>query len=71
LRVLAGVPEGIPVDLSLVKLPNGALMFWAVELSDFTKPRNPRNFSKEFARRAEVIGFGRIRYGVARGRHPR
>jgi integrase len=28
------------------------------ETSDCTKPRNPRNFSKEFARKAEQLGFG-------------
>src|SRR5262249_47979494 len=27
LRIMAGVPDGTPVDLSLVKLPDGALMF--------------------------------------------
>jgi len=27
LRIVAGVPDGVAVDLSLVKLPDGALMF--------------------------------------------
>jgi integrase len=36
---------------------------------DFTKPRNPRAFSKVFARRAERIGFGRIRFHDLRGIH--
>jgi integrase len=27
LRILAGVPDGAPVDLSLIKLPDSALMF--------------------------------------------
>ena len=35
----------------------------------FTSWRNPRNFSKEFARRADVIGFGRIRFHDLRGIH--
>jgi integrase len=36
---------------------------------EFTKPRNPRNFSKEFARRADLLGFGRIRFHDLRGIH--
>jgi integrase len=72
-RLLAGVPDGAPVDLGLVRLPATALIFPAVpeagEDFDLTKWRNPRNFSKEFARRAEVIGFGRIRFHDLRGIH--
>jgi integrase len=36
---------------------------------DLGKPRNPRNFSKEFARRAGVIGFGATRFHDLRGVH--
>ena len=54
-------------------MPPGALMFPAVpepgEHVDFTTPRNPRNFSKEFARRAGVIGFGSTRFHDLRGIH--
>src|SRR5207245_2649583 len=61
LRIRAGVPDGADVDLSLVRLPDGALMFpnvpGAGEEFSFTTPRNPRNFSKEFARRAALLGF--------------
>ena len=35
----------------------------------FTAWRNPRNFSKEFARRADVIGFGSTRFHDLRGIH--
>src|SRR5262245_30309716 len=53
LRIKAGVPDGAPVDLSLVKLPEGALIFPNPPASDegfsFTKPRNPRNTTKEFS----------------------
>jgi hypothetical protein len=28
----------------------------------FIKPHNPRNFSKEFARRAGLLGFGKTRF---------
>jgi integrase len=72
-RLVTGVPDGIEVDLSLVKLPAGSLMFPASpetgEDMDLTKWRNPRNFSKEFARRAGVIGFGRIRFQDLRRIH--
>src|SRR5205823_7013949 len=62
LRILAGVPDGVAaVDLSLVKLPAGALMFPAPpapgESFSFTKPRNPRPASTAFRRQAARIGF--------------
>jgi integrase len=41
LRMVAGVPEGVNVDLSLVKLPPGALMFPSPGES-LTRPRHPR-----------------------------
>ena len=73
LRILAGVPMDADVDLSLVRMPEGALMFpdvasLAVEAS-FTTPRNPRNFSKEFARRAKLLGFPKLRFHDLRGTH--
>jgi integrase len=36
---------------------------------DLAQPRNPRNFSKEFARRANLLGFGRTRFHDLRGIH--
>lgn len=73
LRLVAGVPDGADVIPALVRLPDGALMFPAVPSpgSDFsfTAWRNPRNFSKEFARRADVIGFGNTRFHDLRGIH--
>jgi integrase len=72
-RIMAGVPDGVDVDLSLIKLPAGALMFPALpeagEDVDLGKWRNPRNFSKEFARKADLLGFGRIRFHDLRGIH--
>ena len=65
-RFQAGIPDGAEVDLSLVRLPAKALMFPGVIEAgaefDFTAPRNPRNFSKEFARRADLKPIRR-RYG--------
>jgi integrase len=73
LRIMAGIPDGAGINLGLVRLPAGALMFPGVpepgERVDFTKPRNPRNFSKEFGRKAGLIGFGHIRFHDLRGIH--
>jgi integrase len=72
-RLQAGIPDGVDVDLGLIRLPAGALTFPAVpekgEEFSFTKPRNPRNFSKEFARRAGLLGFGKTRFHDLRGCH--
>lgn len=72
-RLCAGIPDGAGVDLSLVRLPAGALMFPSApepggDIS-LTAPRNPRNFSKEFARKAELLGFGNTRFHDLRGIH--
>jgi integrase len=69
---MAGVEDGADVDLSLIKLPRGALIFPDLTQEgefDFAKWRNPRNFSKEFARKADLLGFGRIRFHDLRGIH--
>jgi integrase len=61
------------VDLSLVKLPASTLLFpnptEAGEDFSLTTPRNPRSVTQAFARRAETIGFGRIRLHDLRGIH--
>jgi hypothetical protein len=58
LRIVAGIPDGAPVDLSLVKLPADALMFPTPPESgegfSFTRLRNPRNTTKEFVRKAAL-----------------
>jgi integrase len=73
LRIIAGVPDGIAVDLSLVKLPAGALMFpnppAPGEDFSFLKLRNPRNTTKEFMRRAAKLGFRGLRLHDLRGTH--
>jgi integrase len=71
LRIAAGVPEGAAVDLSLVKLPEDALMFSGLpelEGFSFTSPRHPRSVTKEFARKAKKLGF-KIRLHDLRGTH--
>ena len=72
-RLCAGVPDGVDVDLSLVRLPEDALIFPNVpgpgQEFSFTTPRNPRNFTKEFARRAGLLGFPELRFHDLRGTH--
>jgi integrase len=73
LRIFAGVPDGLPVDLTLVKLPDDTLMFpgWPSVGKSFslTKLRNPRNVTKEFARKATAVGFAGLRFHDLRGTH--
>jgi integrase len=66
-RLVAGVPEGVDVDLSLVKLPARSLMFPALPV--LTAPRMPRNVSKEFRRRANLLKFKGIKLHTLRGVH--
>src|SRR5262249_49086465 len=70
-RVAAGVPEGTKVDLALVKLPDGPLMFPKPpapgEDLSLTMPRNPRNTTKEFVRKATGLGFKGLRLHDLRG----
>jgi integrase len=67
LRMVAGIPDGVTVDLSLVKLPAGALIFPTP--GDLTKPRNPRAVTKEFSRMAKTLGFRKLRFHDLRGTH--
>lgn len=73
LRLVAGIPDGGEADLSLVRLPAGALMFPALfgprRGLSFTTPRHPRNFSRDFADKAELLGFGKTRFHDLRGIH--
>jgi integrase len=56
LRMIAGVPDGTAVNLSLIKLPDGALMFPNLAV-DFVTPRFPRQMSTAFIRKAKKLGF--------------
>ena len=72
LRMVAGVPDGVSVDLGLVKLPEGALMFPnppALADLSFATPRGPRIVTKEFARKARKLGFKTLRLHDLRGSH--
>jgi integrase len=43
-------------------------MFPAISVS-FTTPRHPRNFSRDFAEQAKLLGFGKTRFHDLRGIH--
>jgi integrase len=72
-RLKAGVPDGAKVDLSLVALPDDALLFpnppAPGDEFSFATPRKPRGVTKEFARKARVLGFPRLRFHDLRGSH--
>jgi integrase len=65
--MVAGVPDGVDVDLSLVKLPPGAFMFPSP--GTLTRPRNPRAVTTAFAEKASAIGFPELRLHDLRGTH--
>jgi integrase len=72
LRLAAGVPDGVHVDLSLVRLPADALMFpsppMAGEPFDFTRLRNPKSVTKETRKRFRRLGFT-LRFHDLRASH--
>jgi integrase len=72
-RLRAGVPDGVEIDLSLVRLPDDALIFpnppGSGEDFSFTQPRDPHTFSKQFRRRAVNLGFSDFKFHHLRGTH--
>ena len=72
-RLIAGIPDKAVVDLSLVKLPDDTLMFPTPPVKGgpltLAKPRDPRNTSKEFRRKAVKLGFKDLRLHDLRGSH--
>jgi integrase len=70
-RLMAGVGEGTAVDLSLVKLPDDALIFppFGNAEFDFTRPRHPRGVTAEFTQRARKLGFAKLRFHDLRATH--
>jgi integrase len=68
LRLVAGVADGATVDLSFVRLPDGALIFPSPG-EDITQPRDARSVTKEFIRRARKLGFPGLRFHDLRGSH--
>jgi integrase len=68
-RLVAGVPDGLEVDLGLVKLPEGALMFPGGDGTDLTKLRDAHAVTRTFVRRARRLGFPQLRCHDLRGSH--
>lgn len=67
------MPDRVAVALSLVRLPDDALMFpnppAPGEDFSFMKLRNPDNTTKEFMRKARKLCFPGLRLHDLRGRH--
>jgi integrase len=55
-RLVASLPDSADVDLSLIKLPAGALLFPGGDGTDLTKFRDGRAVSRTFKRRASSSG---------------
>src|SRR5262249_48796123 len=73
LRIAAGVPDGVAVDLSLVKLPGDTLMFPGPpgpgKGFSFTRLRNADDMTKQFLHKARKLGFPGLRFHDLRGTH--
>jgi len=67
-RLVAGIPDGSPVDLSLVRLPDDAFIFPAPDGS-LNTPRHPDAVTKQFMQRAAKLGFAGLRFHDLRGTH--
>jgi integrase len=66
-RLQAGVPDDVVVDLSLVKLPDEALLFHG-EGTDLTALRDAHAVTRTFVRRASKLGF-KMRFHDIRASH--
>jgi integrase len=68
LRLTAGIPDGVDVDLSLIRLPKGALMFPAVG-ADLTAIRCPSGVTTSFIKRARKLGHAALSLHDLRASH--
>jgi integrase len=72
LGVLAGVTGVANVDLSLVKLPEDALVFWMIPRAEpvrYSKPLNDTHVSRTFRVHAAKLGYPKLRFHDLRGSH--
>jgi integrase len=71
LRLVAGIPDGSSVDLSLMRLPDEALMFPSPSGAwiDLIQPRDPHAVARGFVKRARKLGFAGLRFHDLRGSH--
>jgi integrase len=70
-RIQAGLPDGAEVDLRLIRLPKGALMFPAPPARgqdiSLVKPRDPHGFSHRFRKHCQKIaGLESTKFHVLR-----
>ena len=63
------MPDGAGVDLSLVRLPDGALLFPGADGAVLTRPRQGTNVSHIFRKHADRLGFHGFRFHDLRGSH--
>ena len=68
-QIIAGVPDGAEVDLSLVRLPDGALLFHGGGGAALTQLRDGSNVSHVFRKQADALGFLGFRFHDLRGSH--
>jgi integrase len=71
LRLAAGVGQGTDIDLSLVKLPDDALIFPSMAGGDpdLTRPRHPASVTVEFLKHVRKLGFAKLRFHDLRATH--
>ena len=69
LRLRAGIGDGTDVDLSLIRLPDDALMFPSGDGTNLTKLRDGRAVSRNVKARARKLGFPKLRFHDLRGSH--
>jgi integrase len=72
LRIVAGVPDGTDVDLSLVRLPQGALVFPLLSRGDgvdLMRLRSPKAVTSMFSLLAAGVGYKGLRFHDLRGSH--
>jgi len=67
LRIVAGIPDGAEVDLSLVRLPEDALLFPSPV--DFVRAREAESVSRDFRKRVRKLAFPGLRLHDLRGSH--
>jgi integrase len=67
-RLVAGVPDGATADLSLVKLPQAALIF-PTPGADLCALRDANAITRTFQRKAAKLEFGHLRFHDLRGSH--
>jgi integrase len=67
-RLVAGVPDGAEVNLGLVKLPDGALLFPGGDLADLTTLRDGHAVTRTFKRHVKRLGY-QMRFHDIRASH--